>query len=68
MKILVYTKYERIGASSRLRTYQYLDKISNSESNSTEMIIQNVDKFNELSLQDSFSLEEELLNELSNEE
>jgi hypothetical protein len=46
----------------------YLDKISNSESNSTEMIIQNVDKFNELSLQDSFSLEEELLNELSNEE
>lgn len=29
MKILVYTKYERIGASSRLRTYQYLDKISN---------------------------------------
>jgi hypothetical protein len=32
------------------------------------MIIQNVDKFNELSLQDSFSLEEELLNELSNEE
>lgn len=46
----------------------YLDKISNSETNSTEMIIQNVDKFNELSLQDSFSLEEELLNELSNEE
>ena len=43
----------------------YLDKLSDSEVNSTKMIIENVDEFNKLSLYEGFLLEEELLSKLS---
>jgi enoyl-CoA hydratase len=45
----------------------YLDKLLNSQSKPTEILIQNIDKFNALNLEDSFLLEEDLLNQLSNE-
>ena len=40
---------------------------SESESNATEIIMKNIDKFKKLDLEKSFLLEEELLNKLSNE-
>ena len=46
----------------------YVNKLSESESKATEILMQNIDKFKELNLEKSFLFEEELLNKLSDEQ